>query len=258
MSEKIQKYDEETGLYYLRSRYCNPIRCTFINADTVLGMRGMLSHNQYCYCKNSPCRYSDPDGLEEEEWFLFPELLCNHTPSPTASPTPRPQYENGHYYIITPLKHSTGVYLEGQNSDYRKLGATAYRENQSTGLPVYYVGEYQNGYVYLCCDSVYGRADAEDFEFVLETDVVAHRYGGLMLTQSNQTYCAYAKIQHLQEDLIYLGYDIGNDQLGYFGEGTFNAVMSFQLAEDLTPDGRAGEKTLSALYHKVYYVGPVW
>ena len=148
--------------------------------------------------------------------------------------------------------------MEGQNSDYRKLGATAYRENQSTGLPVYYVGEYQNGYVYLCCDSVYGRADAEDFEFVLETDVVAHRYGGLMLTQSNQTYCAYAKIQHLQEDLIYLGYDIGNDQLGYFGEGTFNAVMSFQLAEDLTPDGRAGEKTLSALYHKVYYVGPVW
>jgi len=29
-------YDEETGLYYLRSRYYNPVWCRFINADVCL------------------------------------------------------------------------------------------------------------------------------------------------------------------------------------------------------------------------------
>lgn len=48
--------DEETGLYYLRSRYSNPAWCRFINADTiVLG-------NQYSYCANSPICQKDASG----------------------------------------------------------------------------------------------------------------------------------------------------------------------------------------------------
>ena len=254
-------YDEETGLYYLRSRYFNPVMCKFINADMVLGMRGMLSHNLYCYCKNRPCQFYDPDGLEEE-WYFPPELIWTYTPSPTASPTPcptpRPNYVDGHYYMITPLSHSTGVYLGGESGDYSKLGATAYRYNQSSGLPEYYVGEYQDGYFFLYCESIYGRADAWDFEYVLETDVVAHRYGGLLLTQSAQTYCAYATVKNLQEDLMCRGYDIGGDQLGHYGPGTYGAVQRFQIDRGLEPDGRAGEETLPVLFHEVHYVGPVW
>lgn len=56
-------YDEETSLYYLRSRYYNPLWGRFINADTVLGKVGALgSHNLFAYCGNNPSNYEDPDG----------------------------------------------------------------------------------------------------------------------------------------------------------------------------------------------------
>ena len=56
-------YDEETGLYYLRSRYYNPEWGRFLNADVVLGDRGvLLTHNAFAYCVNKPINYSDADG----------------------------------------------------------------------------------------------------------------------------------------------------------------------------------------------------
>lgn len=56
-------YDEETGLYYLRSRYYNPVWKRFINADNLVGDIGsLLFHNQYAYCGNGVVKYSDNDG----------------------------------------------------------------------------------------------------------------------------------------------------------------------------------------------------
>ena len=56
-------FDEETGMYYLRSRYYNPSICRFINAD-VLHDNGdlLLNHNKYAYCTNKPVVYHDQDG----------------------------------------------------------------------------------------------------------------------------------------------------------------------------------------------------
>lgn len=36
-------YDEETGLYYLRSRYCNPAWKRFVNADEFIGFLGSVN-----------------------------------------------------------------------------------------------------------------------------------------------------------------------------------------------------------------------
>ena len=48
-------YDEETGLYYLRSRYYNPNWCRFISPDSLLGqIGGLLQHNPFAYCSNNP------------------------------------------------------------------------------------------------------------------------------------------------------------------------------------------------------------
>ncbi|MDD4513929.1 MAG: RHS repeat-associated core domain-containing protein [Eubacteriales bacterium] len=56
-------YDEETGLYYLRSRYYNPEWNRFVNADAVLGVVSiLLSQNIFSYCNNSPIVNSDPSG----------------------------------------------------------------------------------------------------------------------------------------------------------------------------------------------------
>ena len=56
-------YDEETGLYYLRSRYYAPILNRFINADGLIGIKGdVLEHGIFTYCKNNSICMSDPNG----------------------------------------------------------------------------------------------------------------------------------------------------------------------------------------------------
>ena len=68
-------YDTETGLYYLRSRYYNPEWGRFINADTLLGnIGGLLCHNIFTYCCNSPV--SSVDNTGKSFWWIIPVLVC--------------------------------------------------------------------------------------------------------------------------------------------------------------------------------------
>ena len=51
-------FDEETGLYYLRSRYYNPWWGRFVNADCI------YSANCFAYCGNTPVIFFDEDGMQ--------------------------------------------------------------------------------------------------------------------------------------------------------------------------------------------------
>ena len=56
-------FDEETGLYYLRSRYYNPNRCRFVNGDALLASVGSLANrNSYAYCDNNAINCKDDNG----------------------------------------------------------------------------------------------------------------------------------------------------------------------------------------------------
>ena len=56
-------YDEETGFYYLQSRYYNPEVGRFISADVLLSTgQGVLGHNAYAYCLNNPLNMGDNCG----------------------------------------------------------------------------------------------------------------------------------------------------------------------------------------------------
>jgi RHS repeat-associated protein len=57
------RYDSETGLYYLNSRYYNPEWGRMLNADSFGGFTGeLLSHNVFAYVQNNPVMYEDPSG----------------------------------------------------------------------------------------------------------------------------------------------------------------------------------------------------
>ncbi len=58
-------YDNETGYYYLQSRYYDASICRFINADVYCntGTKSLVSTNMYAYCDNSPVDKIDFDGF---------------------------------------------------------------------------------------------------------------------------------------------------------------------------------------------------
>lgn len=56
-------YDNETGYYYLNSRYYNPEWGRFINADGIIGTsNNIIAYNVYSYANNNPINYFDSDG----------------------------------------------------------------------------------------------------------------------------------------------------------------------------------------------------
>ena len=67
-----QQYDEQTGQYYLRARYYNPVLGLFMQDDVYQG-DGL---NLYAYCANNPVIYYDPSGFYRAK-KLFEDEIAN-------------------------------------------------------------------------------------------------------------------------------------------------------------------------------------
>ena len=72
-------YDDETGLYYLQSRYYDPVTCRFINADafcdTLSGTP--LSTNMFAYCENNSIYKADKSG-KDAYWIQSPDSAFSY------------------------------------------------------------------------------------------------------------------------------------------------------------------------------------
>ena len=55
-----REWDKETGLYYYRARYYDPMEGRFISKDPIEFGGGI---NQYAYVENNPMNWTDPSGL---------------------------------------------------------------------------------------------------------------------------------------------------------------------------------------------------
>lgn len=69
-------YDNETGLYYLNSRYYDPEIGRFINADDIsyVAPDTLNGLNLYAYCGNNPVMNVDPDGTLF--WFFITAIIA--------------------------------------------------------------------------------------------------------------------------------------------------------------------------------------
>lgn len=66
-------WDKEFGLYYLQSRYYDPLLGRFISADSVeyLEPNDIIGLNLYAYCYDNPIMYYDPNGHSLLAIFLI-------------------------------------------------------------------------------------------------------------------------------------------------------------------------------------------
>ena len=72
-------HDDDTGLYYLNSRYYDPGTGRFINADVYVSTgKGIIGNNMYAYCNNNPIMYVDTTG--QFPWVTLIVALVLFTP----------------------------------------------------------------------------------------------------------------------------------------------------------------------------------
>ena len=58
-------YDEENGLYYLRSRFYSPYNLRFVNEDSIVDVQAAPGElNSFAYCTNKPVYRVDHDGFK--------------------------------------------------------------------------------------------------------------------------------------------------------------------------------------------------
>ena len=76
---KGYRYDTETGLYYLNSRYYNPEWDRFINADDVsfvtASLDDLTDKNLFAYCDNNPVNRADSSGYIWETFLDIASMV---------------------------------------------------------------------------------------------------------------------------------------------------------------------------------------
>ncbi|MBR3381451.1 MAG: RHS repeat-associated core domain-containing protein [Clostridia bacterium] len=95
-------YDEETGWYYLQSRYYDPTTCRFISADVLLSTgQGVIGHNSFAYCGNNSAGRIDSEGTFWEEIGEFFQQLGEAFQNTMNALAPRQQWCTEMGLIIT-------------------------------------------------------------------------------------------------------------------------------------------------------------
>ena len=101
--------DTETGMYYLMSRYYDPVTHRFVNADGYFqtGL-GILDGNMNVYCVNNPVMFTDPTGTCY--WGVNGEWLHDNWEfSGGYKRQPKPTSENGSAKPYVKMQGSNNV-----------------------------------------------------------------------------------------------------------------------------------------------------
>ena len=65
-----QEEDRETGLYYFKARYYDPVIGRFLQADSIMDTSRPMGMDLYMYTEGNPVRYTDPSGNSILSSFL--------------------------------------------------------------------------------------------------------------------------------------------------------------------------------------------
>ena len=116
-------YDNETGWYYLQSRYYDPANHRFINADSLASTgQSFTGTNMFAYCNNCPVVYGDPTGhiAKYASVALFDDggkairISLAETLYEAGTQTRLFTNEDNNEYICGIYKMSDGKYMVGE------------------------------------------------------------------------------------------------------------------------------------------------
>ena len=162
------RYDSETGLYYLQSRYYNPEWGRFISADPLLRTSHIIGINAYLYCDNDPVNLIDSDGNHPIQGFHHEFVvgwLAFNPASPLVGAIPNVTIRGGGRSGLpgsrgyADLIHVTGVYeVKPAGVRYRRQAQRQlerYTGGYKIGTEVFSVTATNGGYNYV----IESRAD---------------------------------------------------------------------------------------------------
>ena len=113
-----QEEDKETGLYYYKARYYDPMLGRFLQADSLVDSKRNFGMNRYMYVDGNPMRFVDSDGNEPNEGRMNKSINNLIT----------------FYFLIKPLKkmkefHSPGYNYAGDGNTDRLSSFYTSNEN---------------------------------------------------------------------------------------------------------------------------------
>jgi len=173
---RCYRYDSETGMYYLQSRYYNPEIGRFINADILLsGIGGSVQGcNMFAYCINNPTNLCDPTGKLHYKGgggsrsFNPIALILYYCKAKSGSKGASSASSNKTIFGASATATST--------YDKPKLGATYYNK---------YTGGYRTGTREIATLESYGNQDSIINAYVTHDIICQSSKAGIIVDRAN-------------------------------------------------------------------------
>ena len=216
-------YDVETGLYYLRSRYYNPEKGRFNNADTYLEN---LFSNIYTYCRNNPIILTDITGMLPDTFKSINDLII----SVIDKIDQFYEYEKNLYESSSTITVFTVFGAAQLATEYTNTYFAIYKNR----LPEELDGTVANAFKHACWNAfmvlLLDEQTAKEF-------ADAHEYQSQNVVP-DQLYLRYTEKIHSDMDLYFN--QLGRDVAAFLGNGSCIDAVA--------------EEVLKAVYHDTGHV----
>ena len=239
-------FDEETGLYYLRSRYYNAVVGRFLNEDT------LLNGNLYSYCNNDAINYEDPTGFIPGSFSKVSASFCMalYTDCDVAEckdcvVDSSIELHEGGYYYITPINDVGYAISLKAGNESKTTGVNIYKHNTQTGAHEFYVAQYREGGFVFVRDDYVVKGSPLAFNVTATARVEEYLFGKKVISTYHPVPSQYIRnLQYaLKKAMVYFG-----EENGLYDKATIAAVKAFQRNANLkNVDGMVGEETKEAL-----------
>ena len=204
-------YDNETGLYYLQSRYYDPMIGRFVNADGYASTgQSILGYDMYVYCGNNPISNLDSDGYRyvaahrlEDETSEERSISCQHQnrisrPSPEESALMRLENSGVTTYnnvpvIRVPIKgnvgFSAGVIFLGEGVKNNPDGIETLMHEYGHAVHLSQIG-WESYYSFVLCPSLINYWKGVEYSdyYSQPWEYIADVLGNVARTDNGQPY----------------------------------------------------------------------